>query len=358
MPGVDSRKISPMETAVEFLKVGNAFEIIDGDNLRFSRKALGRILAGFQEKRIFVIAVLGPQSSGKSTLLNSLFGCKFGTGTGRCTRGVYGTLLHVDHPRYDMILVLDTEGLQSVEKDDEEFDRKITLWCLAISHAVIVNVKGDMHNSMKKLLEICCLALHQLEKTKMATPKIFFCFNQNPTPNKEPFMKQLENITADIAEAAPEAADVAKNLDVCEEDLFVVSFAFVLHHSQKKIDQGQLQDWVRTTPSPQFAVEVAKMTARLFEYMTDEPADPLQKQFQNPLPWCDMAIEIWVAIEKYPDLIKYKNIKIMKESQVLRKLRQDLEEEYFQFHAFQNSGPFFLEEFLSFLLRKFFVFPY
>ena len=38
-----------------------------------------------------VITVLGPQSSGKSTLLNFLFGCDFATSEGRCTRGIYGT---------------------------------------------------------------------------------------------------------------------------------------------------------------------------------------------------------------------------------------------------------------------------
>ena len=116
--------------------------------------------------------MLGPQSSGKSTLLNFLFGSKFSTGTGRCTKGIYANLINIDHEYYDMILVLDTEGLQSAEKDDEEFDRKITLLCLAVSHLVIINVKGDMHNSMKQLLEICVLSLFQLEKAKMNKPKV------------------------------------------------------------------------------------------------------------------------------------------------------------------------------------------
>lgn len=44
-----------------------------------------------REDRAIVISILGPQSSGKSTLLNFLFGCDFATSEGRCTRGVYGT---------------------------------------------------------------------------------------------------------------------------------------------------------------------------------------------------------------------------------------------------------------------------
>jgi polynucleotide 5'-kinase involved in rRNA processing len=31
------------------------------------------------DQRVAIITVLGPQSSGKSTLLNFLFGCDFGT---------------------------------------------------------------------------------------------------------------------------------------------------------------------------------------------------------------------------------------------------------------------------------------
>jgi hypothetical protein len=39
------------------------------------------------------------------------------------------------------LLLLDTEGLQSVEKGDPNYDRKITLFCLCVSHLVIINVK-------------------------------------------------------------------------------------------------------------------------------------------------------------------------------------------------------------------------
>jgi ABC-type lipoprotein export system ATPase subunit len=44
-----------------------------------------------REDRAIVLTIMGPQSSGKSTLLNFLFGCDFATSEGRCTRGVYGT---------------------------------------------------------------------------------------------------------------------------------------------------------------------------------------------------------------------------------------------------------------------------
>ena len=47
-------------------------------------------------EKVLIITILGPQSSGKSTLLNFLFGCDFTTSEGRCTRGIYGTLFKFD----------------------------------------------------------------------------------------------------------------------------------------------------------------------------------------------------------------------------------------------------------------------
>ncbi len=49
-----------------------------------------RVFENKMDKTV-VITILGPQSSGKSTLLNFLFGCDFAASEGRCTRGVYGT---------------------------------------------------------------------------------------------------------------------------------------------------------------------------------------------------------------------------------------------------------------------------
>jgi ABC-type lipoprotein export system ATPase subunit len=58
--------------------------------------------------------VIGPQSSGKSLLLNILFGTQFLSSAGRCTRGVYGSILELKETpglRYKKILLLDTEGI-------------------------------------------------------------------------------------------------------------------------------------------------------------------------------------------------------------------------------------------------------
>jgi ABC-type molybdenum transport system ATPase subunit/photorepair protein PhrA len=66
------------------------FELLDGDLLEMPKNIIQKVFIGIEDK-VVVISIIGPQSSGKSTLLNFLFGCDFGTSEGRCTKGVYGT---------------------------------------------------------------------------------------------------------------------------------------------------------------------------------------------------------------------------------------------------------------------------
>jgi GTPase Era involved in 16S rRNA processing len=101
-----------------------------------------------------VISVFGPQSSGKSTLLNFLFGCDFSVSEGRCTRGLYGTYFRLSDSQSNdnsAIFVIDTEGMFAVtnekdakEKDRKNFDSKLVLFCLAVSDLTIINVRGNI----------------------------------------------------------------------------------------------------------------------------------------------------------------------------------------------------------------------
>lgn len=125
-----------------------------------------------------MVSVVGPQNSGKSTLMNFIFGCDFTVSDGRCTKGVYGTVIKAKNfPEFDFVLVIDTEGLQSIEKHDPEYDRKLTLFCLAVSHLIIVNIKDQFTSGLEELLEICIEALDALESNCIPKPIIYYVFN-------------------------------------------------------------------------------------------------------------------------------------------------------------------------------------
>ena len=106
------------------------------------------------EEKILVVSVIGPQSSGKSLLLNTLFGAQFLSSEGRCTRGVYGCLIDIKSSDFKKILILDTEGIQSTEAIDEAFDKRIVFYILCVSHVVLLCNKGEMNKSMEDIIKL------------------------------------------------------------------------------------------------------------------------------------------------------------------------------------------------------------
>jgi hypothetical protein len=53
--------------------------------------------------------------------------------------------------------LLDTEGLQSPERNDDEYDRKIVLFAMLSADILIFNSKGDMDGNILKTLKICTI---------------------------------------------------------------------------------------------------------------------------------------------------------------------------------------------------------
>jgi hypothetical protein len=97
-----------------------------------------------------IVGIFGPQSSGKSTLLNYLFGCDFASSDGRCTNGIYGTYYEIENGCLPCkgILVLDTEGLFSTfsrgSEKGKNFDNKLVLFLLKVCDIIIMNTRGDV----------------------------------------------------------------------------------------------------------------------------------------------------------------------------------------------------------------------
>jgi len=81
-----------------------------------------------------MLSILGPQNSGKSTLLNHLFGTKFAVlddqrARERTTRGIWVGLVGYDEDT----MIMDLEGSDgSSREDDYAFERKISLFSLSV----------------------------------------------------------------------------------------------------------------------------------------------------------------------------------------------------------------------------------
>jgi len=141
----------------ELFEQGQTLEIIDGDLGTLDQFSLANIMEFVQKKKaenseLVVITVLGPQSTGKSTLLNHLFGAKFHVSDGRCTKGLNAMLVTTDLEDAKQVLILDSEGLFSIEKDNAKYDRNLVIFCFAISNFVLINMKGELDTAIQSIL--------------------------------------------------------------------------------------------------------------------------------------------------------------------------------------------------------------
>ena len=164
--------------AAEMLLSGQPLELLDGDSSYIPLRWFDAVYCKLEQKtnngKIFVISVLGIQSSGKSTMLNTMFGLEFPVSAGRCTRGAFASLIPVGDvlkstSNFEYLLVIDTEGLRgSTDSQLREHDNELATFSIGVADVTIVNIFGENHNDMKEFLEI---AVHAFLKMKLVKEK-------------------------------------------------------------------------------------------------------------------------------------------------------------------------------------------
>ncbi|XP_073505090.1 interferon-induced very large GTPase 1-like isoform X2 [Phyllobates terribilis] len=161
-------RINLPESGANLLLDGFPLELINGDASRIPVQWVTDVLNIVNTKtggqsRIRVITVLGVQSTGKSTLLNTMFGLQFPVASGRCTRGAFMTLIKVKKNLSkeigcEFLLVIDTEGLKAPEldslEDSYEHDNELATLVVGLSDITIVNMAMENTAEMKDILQI------------------------------------------------------------------------------------------------------------------------------------------------------------------------------------------------------------
>ncbi|XP_027562568.1 interferon-induced very large GTPase 1-like, partial [Neopelma chrysocephalum] len=154
------------QMAAELMVSGYPVELMDGDAsylpLRWVGAIFDSLIERLGDKRVFVLSVLGIQSTGKSTLLNAMFGLQFNVGAGRCTRGAFMQLLPLDEQLqqdvgFDYMLVVDTEGLRAIEmanKQSLNHDNELATFVIGIGNMTLINVFGENPSEMQDVLQI------------------------------------------------------------------------------------------------------------------------------------------------------------------------------------------------------------
>ena len=156
----------------ELMCKGFSFHILRGRPLRCSSKLIQASLKHIHpstNKTPLVLTVIGEQSSAKSSLMNATFGCNFRVSAGRCTLGIY---LSVARWRDQTIVILDTEGLLSLEESGSIFDNQMVSLAMLSSHLVLINHKGEFSSNLEHLIGMSFYAKLQIRSP--LKPKLLF----------------------------------------------------------------------------------------------------------------------------------------------------------------------------------------
>ncbi|KAL1023614.1 hypothetical protein UPYG_G00043530 [Umbra pygmaea] len=222
----------------QMLLDGFSVELVDGDASNIPLKWISAVLTQLHtivssNSKIRVVTVIGVQSTGKSTLLNTMFGVQFAVSSGRCTRGAFMQLIKVNKDlkeelKCDFIMVIDTEGLKSLElaklEDSYEHDNELATLVVGLSDFTIINISMENSTEMKDILQI---VVHAFLRMKEVGKKPICHFvhqnvsdmsaHDNNMRAREELLEQLNEMTQ-AAARMENKANITKFTDVMVYD--------------------------------------------------------------------------------------------------------------------------------------------
>ncbi|XP_016315471.1 interferon-induced very large GTPase 1-like, partial [Sinocyclocheilus anshuiensis] len=171
--------------AAEMMISGFPLELMDGDAAHvpviWISAVLDQLVQKLGDQRVFVLSVLGIQSSGKSTMLNAMFGLQFAVSAGRCTRGAFMQLIRVSDEmktqmNFDYILVVDTEGLRALElagRSTSHHDNELATFVVGLANLTLINIFGENPTEMQEILQIVVQAFMRMKKVRLNPSCVF-----------------------------------------------------------------------------------------------------------------------------------------------------------------------------------------
>ncbi|CAG9335282.1 unnamed protein product [Blepharisma stoltei] len=110
-----------------------------------------------------VITIIGKQNSGKSYLINRIFGTRFDVAAHRCTDGIWLSLATLGG---NLFLIIDSEGFFSAERTVQE-EIKLFLFLSAIADVTILNQDLEFDKNLECLFDKLSLGIDRLRGSSL-----------------------------------------------------------------------------------------------------------------------------------------------------------------------------------------------
>ena len=203
------------QAAAELLIDGYPLELMDGDAahvpLQWVTAVLKEATEMLHDPNIFVLSVLGLQSTGKSTMLNTVFGVQFNVSAGRCTRGAFMQLLPLGkelglQANCSYVLLVDTGGLRASELDPiktQNHDNEFATFVIGLANMTLINIYGEIPGDMNDILQTSVHAFLTMSRIKFSLSCQFVHQNAGASVNSEVvranFTEKLNQVTKEAA---------------------------------------------------------------------------------------------------------------------------------------------------------------
>jgi len=189
------------------------------------------------ESRYQIVAIMGPQSSGKSTLLNHAFGTTFvemddSLGRSQTTQGVW---LSRAETCETPTLVMDLEGTDGRERGEEDtaFEKQTALFAMASADVLLVNIWcndiGREQASGKPLLRTIFEVNLKVFSPEKKIVLLFVIRDRSKTP----FERLVENLRADVEAIWRGITKPERYANSEITDLFELKFTSLPHYEHE-----------------------------------------------------------------------------------------------------------------------------
>uniref|UniRef100_A0A672LG36 VLIG-type G domain-containing protein n=1 Tax=Sinocyclocheilus grahami TaxID=75366 RepID=A0A672LG36_SINGR len=238
--------------AAEMMISGFPLELMDGDAAHVPVVWISAVLDQLNQRlgdqRVFVLSVLGLQSSGKSTMLNAMFGLQSAVSAGRTTRGAFMQLIRVSDEmktqmNTDYILVVDTEGLRALElsgRSTRHHDNELATFVVGLGNLTLINIFGENPAEMQDILQIVVQAFMRMKKVNLSPSCVFVHQNISDVTAGEKNVERRRRLQ--------ETLDEMTKLAAKEEDCDAECFSDVIRFDVQKDVKYFAQLWEGCPP--------------------------------------------------------------------------------------------------------------
>uniref|UniRef100_A0A3Q3VNP4 VLIG-type G domain-containing protein n=1 Tax=Mola mola TaxID=94237 RepID=A0A3Q3VNP4_MOLML len=296
------------EMAAELMISGHPMELMDGDAghvpLTWISSLLNEVVKKLGNKRVYVLSVLGIQSSGKSTMLNAMFGLQFAVSAGRCTKGAFMQLVEVseemkEHFKFDYFLVVDTEGLRALElagNSTFHHDNELATFVVGLGNMTLINIFGENPAEMQDVLQIVVQAFMRMKKINLSPSCVFVHQNVTDIGASEKNMDGKRR----LQDKLDQMAQLAAKEEVCDYECFSDVITFNVQEDVKYFAQLWEGSPPMAPPNPGYSESIQELKSFILSKASHSAGTTLS-QFRSKVQ------DLWDALLNENFVFSFKN---------------------------------------------------